>query len=81
MLRDPATYRERGRQLRDLVFVLALDDPPEALFAARLSGPLPEEEINVVGDSVSAALYARWILLWGMALAGSGHVPPALPGT
>ncbi len=75
---DPATYGERGRGLRDLVFALALDDPPEDFFAARLSGPLPEEEIDVVGGQVSAAKYARWILFWGMALAGSGHVPPAL---
>ena len=78
VLRDPATYRQRGRGLRDLVFELERDDPPEDFFAARLSGPLPEEEIEVVGGRVSATKYARWVLLWGMALAGSGHVPPAL---
>ena len=60
------------------MFALALDDPPADFFAARLSGPLPAAEIDVVGGRVGAAQYARWVLLWGMALAGSGHVPPAL---
>ena len=38
------------------------------------------EEISLIGGNVrlEAAKYARWILLWGMALAGSGHVPPEL---
>jgi hypothetical protein len=80
VLLDPATYTERTGRLRDMVFGLALAEPPEGLFADRLSAVLPSDELSLIGGNVTleAAQYARWILLWGMTLSGKGQVPAAL---
>ncbi len=80
LLLDPATYAEGTGRLRDLVLELAGQDPPEDFFASRLMAALPSAELSLIGGNVrlDAAGYARWVLLWGMALAGEGHVPIAL---
>jgi len=49
-------------------------------FSERLRRPFPGEELSLIGGNVRipAAKMARWILLWGMSLAGRGQVPLAL---
>jgi len=79
-LADPDSYDERGRVLRDLVWELALLQPPAGFFAARLSSRFPDRALPLIDDQtvIPAAKLARWILLWGMAVAGGGEVPKAL---
>ena len=80
LLDGPESYARHGRALRDLVFRLAQAEPPAGFFAARLSRPLPDQTLSLIGGAVEqpAADLGRWILLWGMALAGNGPVPSAL---
>jgi hypothetical protein len=80
LLADPASYLPAGRPLRDLVLELALADPPAGFFSERLAWPFPTEDLSLIGGNVRvpAAKMARWILLWGMSLAGRGEVPLAL---
>jgi hypothetical protein len=80
LLADPASYLPAGRPLRDLVLELALADPRTDFFSKRLRRPFPGEELSLIGGNVRipAAKMARWILLWGMSLAGRGQVPLAL---
>jgi hypothetical protein len=78
-LADPASYEDR-RVLRDLVHRAVLAAPPPGFFARRLSAAVPDTRVSLIGGATSATArqLARWILLWGMALAGEGPVPPAL---
>jgi hypothetical protein len=79
-LADPGSYLAPGSRLRDLVLELVLAGPPEDFFVARLAGPLPTDELALIGGNVRvpAASLARWTLLWGMSLTGRGRVPVAL---
>ena len=80
LLDESESYESHGRALRDLVFGLAHAAPPPDFFAERLSRRLPEESLSLIGGAVEqpAADLGRWILLWGMALAGQGPVTTAL---
>jgi hypothetical protein len=44
---------------------------------ARLAAPMPRDELSLVGGNAtaSARTLGRWIVLWGMSLAGRGRVP------
>ncbi len=77
---DPASYDQHAGRLSEAVHAAALGAPPAGFFAERLAWPLPEHELGLIGGKVTvpAARFGRWILLWGMALAGEGRVPPAL---
>jgi hypothetical protein len=79
-LSDPASYDSHGRVLRNLVYRAALAGPPPGFFSGRLSSGVPDRRLTLIGGKVSsnAGQLARWILLWGMAVAGEGHVPLAL---
>jgi hypothetical protein len=79
-LADPASYEGHGDVLRDLVYRAALAGPPAGFLAGRLSRAFPDLRLSLIGGNVqtSARQMARWILLWGMALAGEARVPPAL---
>lgn len=74
---DPASYARHAKGLRDLVFRLASSRTPEGFFTARLEGPWPAGELSLIGGAVTAppSKLGRWVLLWGMALAGKGPVP------
>jgi hypothetical protein len=73
-------YAGHGRVLRDLVFRAARAGPPEGFFSGRLARGLPDRPLPMIGGAVEvpAAELGRWILLWGMAVAGRGRVPPEL---
>ncbi len=77
VLLDPKTYAGRGNALRGLVLEFAEAGPPLDFFARRLASPIPAVTLSLFGGAVqvSAASMARWMLLWGMALAGTGEVP------
>jgi hypothetical protein len=77
---DPASYPSHAPALRDRVYRAALAGPPADFFAGLLDAPMPQEPISLIGGAVTvpAQRFGRWILLWGMALAGRGHVPPAM---
>ncbi len=79
-LADPAGYLDGNRGPRDLVYGAAQLRPPEGFFAARLSQPVPDLELSLIGGAAraSAAQIARHLLLWGMAVAGRGQVPVEL---
>ncbi len=77
VLRDPETYIGHSAPLRDIVFELAQAGPPPELFSSRLTSPVPEMTLSLIGGAVqaSAVTMARWMLLWGMSLTGTGEVP------
>ncbi|MFQ5466857.1 MAG: hypothetical protein ACE5DS_01870, partial [Kiloniellaceae bacterium] len=79
-LADPAAYRHHGGVIRDLVHGAALAGPPDGFFETRLSSGPSGEMLSMIGGKVQvpARDLGRWILLWGMALAGQGRVPPDL---
>lgn len=80
LLADPSSYAPPDGALRRLVLELALADPPADFFAGRLLLPMPDEPIALIGGNVRVPMstFGRWLLLWGMAVAGSGRVPPEL---
>ena len=77
VLRDPETYIGHSTPLRDIVFELAQAGPPPELFSSRLTSPVPEMTLSLIGGAVQApaVTMARWMLLWGMSLTGTGEVP------
>ncbi len=79
-LSDPASYARHGRALSDRVYRIALADPPADFFADLLGAPMPPDPVSLIGGQVvvPASRFGRWILLWGIAVAGSGRVPPEL---
>jgi hypothetical protein len=79
-LSDPVSYQRHRGVLRELVYELAMRGPPEGFFAERLTQPMPELTLSLIGGQVQvpARMLGRWILLWGMTIAGRGHVPPGL---
>jgi hypothetical protein len=80
VLADPATFDGRGRALRDLVYEIAAAGPPSELLTERLGRPMPELTVSLIGGQVQvpARTLGRWMLLWGISVAGRGRVPPAL---
>ena len=79
-LANVENYAGHGRVLRDLVFRAARAGPPAGFFEQRLARGLPDQALPLIGGAVEvpAAKLARWILLWGMAIAGEGRVPLGL---
>lgn len=80
LLADPASYAQDGGGLRQRIYELARAGPPEDFFSGRLLAPMPGDELSLIGGNVRvpAAKLGRWLLLWGMTLAGTGRVPVAL---
>jgi hypothetical protein len=76
---DPETYAERGT-LRDWVFQYVVTGASGAVFDFAFEAEGPDLTIPLIGGATSAraTTLARWTLLWGMAAAGRGRVPPAL---
>ncbi len=79
-LANVESYAGHGRALRDLVYRAARAGPPVGFFEQRLARRLPDQTLALIGGAVEvpAAKLGRWILLWGMAIAGDGQVPPDL---
>ena len=79
VLLDPASYRDRTL-LRDLLHRAARGRLPPDFFAERLAWPLPDARQSLIGGNVEvpAATLGRWLLLWGLAVAGEGRVPTRL---
>jgi hypothetical protein len=77
VLDDPETYASHRGALRDVVYELARAGPPPNLFSDRLDRPVPDKTLTLIGGATqaSAQTLARWTLLWGMALTGTGRVP------
>jgi hypothetical protein len=76
---NPETYEARGT-LRDWVFQYVVAGASGAVFDFAFEAEGPDLTIPLIGGatSASATTLARWTLLWGMAAAGRGRVPPAL---
>ena len=79
-LADPGSYEHHAGAIRDLVHAVALVGPSDGFFERRFSFPMPEETLSMIGGKVQvpARDLGRWVLLWGMALAGRGQVPIGL---
>lgn len=80
MLAQPAPYARHGAKLRDLIYALANEGPPASFFAERMKAVMPEDELSLIGGAVRdpAHKLGRWLLLWGMTLAGRSEVPLSL---
>ncbi len=78
-LADLSNYEHHGDPLRDLAYQAARRDLSAAFWSARLAAPMPRDELSLVGGNAtaSAQTLGRWIVLWGMSLAGRGRVPLA----
>jgi len=76
-LAEVGSYAGHGMAIRDLVFRAARAGPPAGFFEQRLGRGLPDQTLSLIGGAVEvpAADFGRWILLWGMAVAGQGRVP------
>ncbi len=83
-LADVSSYARHGAGLRDAILPLAPAGPPDVGLAltTRLEARVPEARVALFGGRLTlpASTLARWYLLWGVALAGHGHVAPALLG-
>ena len=80
-LADPEHYRDYGEGLRNHMFELALHVPAPETWRALLNRPAHNGWPAVSqthfsdGSAISAETLGRWILLWGMSVAGTGVVP------
>jgi hypothetical protein len=74
---DVRGYEKQAGSLCGLVAEAARAGPPDGFFESRWNAPWPDVSISLVGGAtrVTARELGRWILLWGMALAGKGRVP------
>ena len=79
LLTDPGAYAGRTA-LRNAIFALSSAPGSGDLFAERLMGEAPPRPVGLIGGQVriSSTTLRRWLLLWGMTLAGEGRVPPEL---
>jgi hypothetical protein len=79
LLADPASYRDYRPRLRDPIHTALVAGPPPGWLAARLTTPMPEAPVSLIGGAVvvPAASLGRWLLFWAMARSGSGAVPLA----
>jgi hypothetical protein len=85
-LAEPKTYEPKEDALRELIYDAAISGVPAGVFASRLDAQVPDVRISLANgkSSASAAEFARWTLLWGIAIQGRGHIDPrwlALPWT
>lgn len=82
VLADPTTYSRGAAALVAALQPLASSRLRETGVALvrRLDGPFPATDARVFGGAVTvpAATFARWYLLWALAVNGHGHVPLAL---
>jgi len=79
LLADPATYQNRGGQLRQVIYDLPRRDVPPDFYSDRLNAAMPSDPLPMFGNIVlegGMAVMARWRLYWGMGLARSGKVDP-----
>jgi hypothetical protein len=78
-LADPSSYEHHADPLRGLVYQAVRRGAPASFWLARLAAPMPGDELSLVGGkaTVRARTLGRWVLLWGMSLAGRGPVPLA----
>ena len=79
-LLDDRSYERVGRSMRDLVYRLAVADPPPDFFTRRLASPRASGRLNPFRDVVVSdrgSIGAFW-LLWGFGLTRTGPVPPGL---
>ncbi len=78
----PENYSNHGRDvLRAPVFELAKMGTPGGVALARLlSSDMPGADIGMIGGQMMVPMsdLGRWIVLWGMGVAGAGHVPQEL---
>ncbi len=81
-LADPQSYEGYGRGLRDALRPLARHRSASvgAALSARLTGPFPEVTLQMFAEDfvVTAEEMGQWYLLWAVARAGHGRVPPEL---
>ncbi len=79
LLKDPDAYTGRAL-LRDSIFALSGTIGAGDVFAERLLAQAPDRPVGLIGGRVriSSTTLRRWLLLWGMTLAGEGRVPPEL---
>lgn len=79
LLEDPDAYTGRAL-LRDAIFALSGAPGAADVFADRLMARAPDQPVGLIGGRVriSSTTLRRWLLLWGMTLAGEGRVPPEL---
>ncbi len=84
-LGDPESYQGYGRGLREALWPLARHRSVAigAALSARLTGPFPELTLQMFSKDfvVTAAEMGQWYLLWAVARAGHGRVPPELIAT
>lgn len=80
LLGEPETFANHGRKLRGMLFALVRESPPPGFFADRLDALMPGDPVSLIGGAVrvEARTLGRWLLLWAMAAAGQGPVPPNL---
>lgn len=81
-LADPESYEGYGRGLRKALWPLARHRSAAigAALSARLTGPFPEVMLQMFSKDfvVTAEEMGQWYLLWAVARAGPGRVPPEL---
>ncbi len=79
LLKDADSYSGQAG-LRDAIYALAGTEGSGTVFAERLMGEAPPRPVGLIGGRVriSSTTLRRWLLLWGMTLAGEGRVPPEL---
>ncbi len=78
VLADAASYDRIGWNIRRAVADAVRAGPPATFFSRRLARPRPDGAVTPFGDVVipdRGSIGAFW-LIWGMALAGEGRVPP-----
>ena len=66
--------------MRDVVSPWLQGDPPQDFFSRRLAGPFPPGQVGIFGGrrSVERSRIGTWVLLWAMAVSGTGRVPVSL---
>ncbi len=66
--------------IRDMIFALSGSKGAGPVFADRLMLDGPDRSVGLIGGrvTISSKTLRRWQLLWGMTLAGEGHVPTEL---
>ncbi len=80
-LAEPESFRDYGEALRDLVLDFARQTPAPETWAPLLDRatdnqwPAVSQSHYSDGSAIGAEMLGRWILLWGMSLAGTGVVP------
>ena len=76
LLAAPSTYQDRALILRDTVLDLGTRNPPPGFFAKRLTSPMPDARMSLIGGAVQipASKMGRALLLFGMTLQGRNAI-------